>query len=95
MALAGGPRIETIEREGRTLGCRRLAPSGVAVVVLACAGAAHAQGSMSGVSGYLTLSSGYWRHGVSHTDGASLQLGVDYQHYSGFFAYARAMVLDR
>jgi uncharacterized protein (TIGR02001 family) len=65
-----------------------------AVVALVTTGAAHAQDSLSELSGYLTLGSGYWKHGLSQSDGASLQLGVDYQHYSGFFAYARAMNVD-
>jgi uncharacterized protein (TIGR02001 family) len=42
----------------------------------------------------VTLSSGYWKHGLSHSDGASLQLGIDYQHYTGFFAYGRATNVD-
>jgi uncharacterized protein (TIGR02001 family) len=62
------------------------------VVALVAAGAAHAQDG--GLSGYLTLSSGYWKHGLSQSDGPSLQLGVDYQHYTGFFAYARALNVD-
>jgi uncharacterized protein (TIGR02001 family) len=73
----------------------RVAPSWVAVLVaVAGAGVACGQDSASGVRGYVTLSSGYWKHGVSHSDGASLQLGIDYQHYTGFFAYARAMNVD-
>jgi uncharacterized protein (TIGR02001 family) len=69
-------------------------PSSIAVVALVVAGAAQAQDTVSGLGAYFTLSSGYWRHGLSHSDGASLQLGLDYQHYSGFFAYARAMNVD-
>lgn len=76
------------------MGSRRVAPQWVAVVASAGAGAAHAQDALSGVSGYFTLSSGYWKHGVAQTDGASLQVGIDYQHHSGFFAYARAMNID-
>jgi uncharacterized protein (TIGR02001 family) len=76
------------------LGTWRVARSSVAVVALATVGAVHAQGSVSGLSGYFTLSSGFWRHGVAQSDGASLQLGVDYQHYTGFFAYARALNVD-
>lgn len=71
----------------------RLAPSWVAVII-AVSGAAHAQDPVSELSGYVTLSSGYWKHGLAQTDGASLQLGIDYQHYTGFFAYARAMNVD-
>lgn len=73
----------------------RVAPSWVAAVVaLLSTGPARAQDPVSDLSGYLTLSSGYWRHGLSQNDGASLQLGVDYQHYTGFFAYARAMNVE-
>jgi uncharacterized protein (TIGR02001 family) len=73
----------------------RTAPSWVAVVAaLVAAGEAQAQDPVSGLGAYFTLSSGYWKHGLSQSDGASLQLGLDYQHYSGFFAYARAMNVD-
>jgi len=77
------------------VGCGRVAPSWVALVVaLVAAGGVHAQDPVSGLSGYLTLGSGYWKHGLSQTDGPSLQLGIDYQHYTGFFAYARALNVD-
>jgi uncharacterized protein (TIGR02001 family) len=77
------------------VGSGRNAPSWVAVVsACGCAAAAHAQDPESDLNGYVTLSSGYWRHGLAQTDGASLQLGIDYQHHSGFFAYARAMNVD-
>lgn len=77
------------------MGSVRAAPLWVAsVVALVAAGAAHAQDAVSGVSGYLTLGSGYWKHGLSQSDGPWLQLGVDYQHYTGFFAYARALNVD-
>jgi uncharacterized protein (TIGR02001 family) len=77
------------------LGTWRGAPSSfAAVIALACSGVAGAQEPVSEVNGYLTLSSGYWKHGLAQSDGASLQLGVDYQHYTGFFAYGRAMNVD-
>ncbi len=77
------------------MGRGRVAPSWVAMVVaLVAAGAARAQDPVSGLSGYFTLGSGYWKHGLSQSDGPSLQLGIDYQHYTGFFAYARAMNVD-
>ena len=77
------------------MGVGRAAPSWVAIVAaLVSTGAARAQDPESELNGYVTLSSGYWRHGLSHSDGASLQLGVDYQHHTGFFAYARAMNVD-
>lgn len=74
---------------------RRKAPAWVAVVVaLVSAGAAGAQDLGSPVNGYVTLSSGYWKHGLAQSNGASLQLGIDYQHHTGFFAYGRAMNVD-
>jgi uncharacterized protein (TIGR02001 family) len=77
------------------VGIGRNAPSWVAVVVaLGCGAPLHAQSPESDLNGYVTLSSGYWRHGLAQTEDASLQLGIDYQHYSGFFAYARAMNVD-
>lgn len=73
----------------------RIAPSGfVAIAVFVVAGVARAQDPVSDVSGYVTLGSGYWKHGLAQNDGASLQVGVDYQHYTGFFAFARAMNVD-
>ena len=64
------------------------------VVVVALCAPALARAQESNVSGYLTLGSGYWKHGVAHSDGPSLQLGIDYQHHTGFFAYARAQNVD-
>ena len=73
----------------------RVAPSLVAIVVaLVWTGAAFAQAPESELNGYATLSSGYWKHGLAQNDGATLQLGIDYQHYTGFFAYARAMNVE-
>jgi uncharacterized protein (TIGR02001 family) len=67
----------------------------VAVVgALACSAAARAQDTVSDLNGYVTLSSGNWKHGLAQSDGASLQLGIDYQHHTGFFAYARVMNVD-
>ena len=76
------------------MGTGRVAPWVVIVVALASTGAARAQDPESELGGYVTLSSGYWKHGLSQIDGASLQLGIDYQHYTGFFAYARAMNVE-
>lgn len=73
----------------------RVAPSLVAIIVaLVYTLAVRAQAPESELNGYVTLSSGYWKHGLSQNDGATLQLGVDYQHYTGFFAYARATNVD-
>ena len=51
----------------------RVAPWVATVVAFVSTGAARAQDPASDLSGYLTLASGYWKHGVSHVDGASLQ----------------------
>jgi uncharacterized protein (TIGR02001 family) len=72
------------------VGSRRAAPW-IAVVALAATASVPAQDAASGLSGYVTLGSGYWRYGLAHTDGTSLQLALDYQHHTGLFAYARAM----
>ena len=70
---------------------RRAASAWAAVAAALGVGtAAHAQAPVSELNGYVTLSNGYWKHGLAQNDGASLQLGIDYQHYTGFFAYARA-----
>ena len=77
------------------MAARRVAPTLFAIIVaLVSTGAASAQAPESELNGYVTLSSGYWRHGLSQSDGATLQLGIDYQHYTGFFAYARAMNVE-
>ena len=48
--------------------------------------AAFAQGPDSSLSTYLTMSTDFAHRGISQTDeSAALQLGVDYQHQSGFF----------
>jgi len=77
----------------RPLGIERVARGLVVMLVLATTGAAYAQ-EAADVSGYVTLASGYWKRGLAQTDGASLQLGMDYQHRTGFFTYARAMNVD-
>jgi uncharacterized protein (TIGR02001 family) len=65
-----------------------------AVLALTTAGAVYAQDAGPDVGGYVSLASGYWKRGLAQTDGASLQLGLDYQHRSGFFTYARAMNVE-
>jgi uncharacterized protein (TIGR02001 family) len=62
----------------------------VAVAAWAASAGASAQDVGSTINGYLTLGNGYWSHGLSQNEGASVQLGVDYQHQSGFFAGAWA-----
>lgn len=87
----GGSRIEPLTgSRGSTVGRARVTPSLLAVVASLAAGAAGAQASAPSLSGYLTLASGYWKHGLAQYDGASLTAGIDYQHHTGFFTYARA-----
>lgn len=66
----------------------------LAVVAAGVLRPAAAQEAAAGVNGYLTLSNGYWSHGLAQNDGLSLQLGVDYQHAGGFFAGAWAADVD-
>ena len=61
---------------------------------LMASAAAGAQDTAVGVNGYLTLGNGYWSRGLSQNDGFSVQLGVDYQHPSGFFAGGWAANVD-
>jgi uncharacterized protein (TIGR02001 family) len=70
------------------------APSIAAAITLLAPALADAQSPVSDLNGYVTLGTGYWKHGLAQTDGASLQLGIDYQHHTGLFAYARAMNVD-
>ncbi|HET7132164.1 MAG TPA: TorF family putative porin [Gammaproteobacteria bacterium] len=73
---------------------RPCAPWLCCAVGLAASATAAAQDAAVGVNGYLTLGNGYWSRGLSQNDGLSLQLGVDYQHSSGFFAGGWAANVD-
>jgi uncharacterized protein (TIGR02001 family) len=64
------------------------------MALLVGAAPATAQTDSSGVNGYVTLASGYWSRGLPHNDGLSLQLGIDYQHLSGWFVGAWAANVD-
>jgi uncharacterized protein (TIGR02001 family) len=66
----------------------------IAAAVLAAAGGAAAQDVAPSVNGYVTLANGYWSRGLSQNEGASLRLGVDYQHPSGLFAGGWAANVD-
>ena len=66
----------------------------IATWLLAHAGAGAAQGTLPDLSGYVTLGSGYWKNGLAKNNGASLQLGIDWQHPSGFFTYGNVTNLD-
>lgn len=73
---------------------RRTGPWIVAVWALAQAGVVAAQSLAPDLNGYVTLGSGYWKNGLAKNNGVSLQLGIDWQHPSGFFTYAHATNLD-
>jgi uncharacterized protein (TIGR02001 family) len=70
----------------------KLLPSVVCALAVS-AGTAAAQDAAS-LNGYLTLGNGYWSRGLSQNDGLSVQLGVDYQNQSGWFAGAWAANVD-
>jgi uncharacterized protein (TIGR02001 family) len=71
----------------------RVVPS-LLIALLAAAGGAHAQPTATGVSGYVTLASGYWKHGLAQRDGPTVTLAVDYEHHRGIFVYGRATEVD-
>lgn len=58
------------------------------------ASVAHAQAATQRLSGYVTLATGYWKHGLAQSDEAALQLGIDYQHRTGLFVGAWAGNVD-
>jgi len=84
VALPATARLES------NVASTRVSSSCLAAFALAAAGTVAAQGSGSDLSGYLTLANGYWKHGLSQNEGLSAQIGLDYQHRSGFFVGAWA-----
>jgi uncharacterized protein (TIGR02001 family) len=82
--------LPTEARLESSVASNRIHWSCLAVLVLAAAGTAAAQGPVPDLNGYVTLASGYWKHGLSQNDGLSAQIGIDYQHHSGFFVGAWA-----
>lgn len=95
MADWRGPGLEsTPGTGGSAVGSGRTALGFLAFVAVSVAGPVCAQGPEPRTSGYVTLGSGYWRHGLVQNDGGSLTLGVDHERPSGLFAYARATNVD-
>lgn len=43
---------------------------------------------------YVTAASGYWRRGLEQNDDLTVQIGLDYGHYSGWFAGVQAANVD-
>ena len=72
----------------------RAVPVVLGVVVSACAADAAAQNPLPSLKGYVTLASAYWDHGFAQNDGATLEVGIDYERPSGFFVGARAANVD-
>jgi uncharacterized protein (TIGR02001 family) len=68
----------------------------VAVAVAACTAAscALAQRAVPNLNGYVTLATGYWKRGLAQNEGPSAQLGIDYEHRSGFYAGGWAANVD-
>ena len=62
----------------------------------ACAAAplALAQEAGPNIKGYATLSTANWKHGFAQNKGPSAQLGIDYEHYTGFYAGGWAANVD-
>ena len=67
----------------------------VALALLALPAApSRAQEADAGMRGYVTLATGYWRHGLEQNDGATLELGFDYEHPTGAFVGAATRNLE-
>jgi len=62
----------------------------------ACAAAplAFAQEAGPNLNGYATLSTANWKHGFAQNKGASAQLGIDFEHPTGFYAGGWAANVD-
>jgi uncharacterized protein (TIGR02001 family) len=73
---------------------KRVATCWLALVAAGVTPLAAAQTRSPSLSGYVTVASGYWKHGLAQTDGTSTQLGIDYQHHTGFFAGGWAANVD-
>ena len=66
----------------------------LALAACAAAPCAFAQESAPNLKGYATLATGYWKHGLAQNTGVSAQLGIDFEHHSGFYVGAWATNLD-
>jgi uncharacterized protein (TIGR02001 family) len=53
-----------------------------------------AQNALPNVNGYVTLATGYWKRGLAQNEGLSTQLGIDYEHHTGFYAGGWAANVD-
>ncbi len=66
------------------------------LTVAACAAASVALAQEAGpnLNGYATLSTANWKHGFAQNEGASAQLGIDFEHHTGFYTGAWAANVD-
>ena len=66
------------------------------LTLAACAAAplTFAQEAGPNLNGYATLSTAYWKRGFAQNDSASAQLGIDYEHHTGFYVGAWAANVD-
>ncbi len=53
-----------------------------------------AQDAAPNLNGYATLSTGYWKRGFAQNNHASAQLGVDFEHHTGFYVGGWAANVD-
>jgi uncharacterized protein (TIGR02001 family) len=62
----------------------------------ACVGAplAFAQEAGPNLNGYATVSTAYWKRGFSQNNHGSAQVGIDYEHHTGFYAGGWAANVD-
>jgi uncharacterized protein (TIGR02001 family) len=73
---------------------RRFVRGMLACAVCSAASAAFAQTAAPNLNGYVTLSNAYWKRGLAQNDGASAQLGIDFEHHTGFYVGAWAANVD-
>jgi len=66
------------------------------LALAACTAAplAFAQQSAPNLNGYVTLATAYWKRGLAQNEGPSAQLGIDFEHQTGFYVGAWAANVD-
>jgi len=66
------------------------------LTLAACTAAPLAVAQQAGpnLSGYATLSTAYWKRGFAQNNGASAQLGIDFEHHTGFYVGGWAENVD-
>jgi uncharacterized protein (TIGR02001 family) len=66
------------------------------LTLAACVAAPLAAAQQAGpnLNGYATLATAYWKRGFSQNNGTSAQLGIDFEHHTGFYVGAWAANID-